>query len=222
MTRFFLILVFVILLLISFLNLFLYKDNPIYLLNSLLTLALALLILKIFNLFHFFIKKMDALLNKLIEGEQNVGIKYENKGEFQKISEKMNRFLENLRGSLKENEKRAFLTNKIIRNLLRVSPQAIGILESQKLKINPKAQELFGVNWSEISVDFFLNHKENTEFRELYKEIFEDKIDEKERKIGIYFPSKQKKEFFNLKVITLKDEEGEVNLSLLFFKPLSE
>ncbi len=221
MTRFWLILTFVLLLLISFLNLFLYEKNPIYFINSLLTLILAFLILKIFNLFHFFIKKMDALLNRLIEGDQNVGIKYENKGEFQKISEKMNKFLENLRDSMKESKKRTFLSNKIIRNLLRASNQAIGILDSTKIRINPTAQKLFDVNWTEISVDFFLNHKENQAFRELYKEIFEDKIDEKERGVEIYFPSKRKKEAFNLKVITLKDEEGEVNLALLFFKPIS-
>ncbi|MFH1092629.1 MAG: hypothetical protein V1739_00580 [Candidatus Omnitrophota bacterium] len=192
-----------------------YKDSFVLLVGIGIVVALVIL-----DRFIIFKKKLELALRHILENNFHTGISMQGKDEFSALAEKFNKAIDRINEFDVLREHRVDTINRLLLTLNRNIQNGIMLLDinSSRIKINKAAQEIFGISQDELSVDSVIKLEANAEFRKMYHDILERRVNTISADLELFLPILKAKAVVSLKMFSIKDKDEKLNSILCIFR----
>ena len=170
-----------------------------------------------------FKKKFSLAVQHIMDNNFQTGISMSGKDEIVTMGEEFNSVVDRINDydMLRENKILCLnrLTNMINRNIQ--NGIMILDLDSGRIKINKFAQEMFGVNQDDLSIDSVIKLTANTEFNRLYQQIIEGRSNTITGSFEFFLPILKAKANVEIKMLGIKDNNEELHTILCVFTKIA-
>ncbi|MFH1063335.1 MAG: hypothetical protein V1747_10715 [Candidatus Omnitrophota bacterium] len=174
----------------------------------------------VLNRFIIFRKKMDLAIAHILENNFRTGISMDGDDEISFLAKRFNAALDRINEYDRLREQRIDYLNRMITILNRNIQNGVMILDmvSSKIKINKAAQDIFGVNQDELSIDSVVKLEANDQFNKMYQEIIGRRANTIAADLELFLPILKAKAAVSLKMFAIKDKEEKLNSILCIFR----
>ena len=192
-----------------------YKDSFVLLVGIGIVIALVIL-----DRFIIFRKKFNLALKHMLENNFRTGISMQGKDEFSHMSAKFNKVIDRINEFDILREHRVDTINRLLLTLNRNIQNGIMLLDikSSRIKINRAAQEIFRISQDELSIDSVIKLESNSEFRKMYHDILERRVNTISADLELFLPILKAKAVVSLKMFAIKDKDEKLNSILCIFR----
>jgi signal transduction histidine kinase len=198
------------------------KNMPLFYSDSIVILCGMGIVgaLFILNRLIIFRKKMDLATTHILENNFQTGISMDGDDEISFLAKRFNAALDRINEYDRLREQRIDYLNRMITILNRNIQNGVMILDvvSSKIKINKAAQDIFGVNQDELSIDSVVKLEANDQFNKMYQEIIGRRANTIAADLELFLPILKAKASVNLKMFAIKDKEEKLNSILCIFR----
>ena len=114
---------------------------------------------------------------------------------------------------------RIFILRKMLVLLLKNIKEPVAVLDHEKetFYINEELKRIAKADEDEFTWEMIINNPDNSDFRKFFENYIEKK-NEIEKEIEFYFPKKDTMIKTVLKLVPVKDEDGDIKRTIFFFK----
>ncbi|MBU1086326.1 MAG: hypothetical protein KKD05_02285 [Candidatus Omnitrophica bacterium] len=192
-----------------------YRDSIVVLCGIGIVGALFLL-----NRFILFRKKMELAITHILENNFHTGISMDGDDEISFLAKRFNAALDRINEYDVLREQRIDYLNRMITTLNRNIQNGVMLLDiiTSKIKINKAAQDMFGINQDELSIDSVVKLETNEQFNKMYQEIIGRRANTIAADMELFLPILKAKATVSLKMFAIKDKEEKLNSILCIFR----
>ncbi len=190
------------------------KDLFILLSGAGIVIALYLL-----NRITIFNKKCLLALRHILDNNFKTGISMTGNDELTRLADRLNLVIDRINEYDLLRENKIVVFNRLL-DILNRNIQAGAMtldLEAGRIKINRSAQELFGINQDELTIDSVIKLESNSAFNKLYQDIVQGRANTIASNLELFLPILRAKASVNLKMFAIKDKDEKLNAILCLF-----
>ncbi|MCP4650608.1 MAG: hypothetical protein GY853_11090 [PVC group bacterium] len=172
---------------------------------------------------NIFKKKLALALKHILENNFQTGMSMSGSDELTGLSSDFNLAIDRINHYDLLRENQIICLNRIISMLNRNIQNGVMILDldSARIKINRAAQEMFGVNQDDLSIDSVTKLNANSEFNRLYQEIIAGRANTIAGTFELFLPILRAKASVNMKMFAIKDKDEKLDTIICIFTKTS-
>ncbi|MFH2137983.1 MAG: hypothetical protein ABII88_05695 [Candidatus Omnitrophota bacterium] len=172
---------------------------------------------------NIFRKKLALALSHILENNFQTGISMPGKDELSTLSKSFNAAIERINEYDVLRENQIVCLNRIISMLNRNIQNGVMImdLDSARIKINRAAQEMFGINQDDLSIDSVVKLKSNVEFNKIYQEVVDGRANTISGNFEFFLPVLRAKAGVSMKMFAIKDKDEKLHTIICIFTQTS-
>lgn len=166
-----------------------------------------------------FRKKFSLAMKHIMDNNFQTGISMNGKDEIVSLGERFNGIIDRINDYDMLRENKILCLNRLLNMLNRNIQNGIMILDldSGRMKINKSAQEMFGINQDDLSIDSVVKLTANTEFNRLYSEVTEGRANTITGSFEFFLPILRAKANVDMKMLGIKDKDEKLHTILCVF-----
>lgn len=172
------------------------------------------------NRFILFYNKMNLAITHILENNFQTGISIDGNDELAFLAKRFNCALDRINEYDRLREQKIDYLNRMSTILNRNIQNGVMLLDiiSSKIKINKAAQDIFGVNQDELSIDSVIKLEANEKFNKMYQEIVGRRANIVADDLELFLPILKAKAVVSLKMFAIKDNEEKLNSIICIFR----